>query len=198
MLPLPASYMKTSRTPLEGLSHQAAFFFPANYEIIRPGAMKGPQTERERDHKAASHAPPLGTWPATQACALTGNQTSNPSVHRLVLNPLSHTSQGKTKLYIKFNVNIPRYSLFTHSKMLLSVFKYWDDISAIESAILTFPISWNVGITENLQQKFVVTLSSQGFKQILKLGVVYTHVHSSIVYNNQDVEATQGSINAYS
>ena len=39
--------------------------------------------------------PLLGTWPTTQACALTGNQTSNPLVHRLALNPLSHTSQGE-------------------------------------------------------------------------------------------------------
>ena len=38
--------------------------------------------------------PHLGTWPTTQACALTGNWTSNPLVHRLALNPLSHTSQG--------------------------------------------------------------------------------------------------------
>ena len=38
--------------------------------------------------------PLLGTWPATQAYALTGNQTSNPLVLRLALNPLSHTSQG--------------------------------------------------------------------------------------------------------
>ena len=38
--------------------------------------------------------PLLGTWPATQAHALTGNQTGDPLVHRLVLNPLSHTSQG--------------------------------------------------------------------------------------------------------
>ena len=37
---------------------------------------------------------PLGTWPTTQACALTGNRTSNPLVHRAALNPLSHTSQG--------------------------------------------------------------------------------------------------------
>ena len=36
----------------------------------------------------------LGTWPATQVCVLTGNQTSDPLVLRLVLNPLSHTSQG--------------------------------------------------------------------------------------------------------
>ena len=35
-----------------------------------------------------------GTWPITQACALTGNWTSNPLVLRPVLNPLSHASQG--------------------------------------------------------------------------------------------------------
>ena len=38
--------------------------------------------------------PLLGAWPATQACALTGNQTNDPLVHRALLNPLSHTSQG--------------------------------------------------------------------------------------------------------
>ena len=35
-----------------------------------------------------------GTWPATQVCALTGNQTGDPWVHRPAVNPLSHTSQG--------------------------------------------------------------------------------------------------------
>ena len=37
----------------------------------------------------------LGNWPATKACALTGNQTSNLLDCRPVLNPLSHTSQGE-------------------------------------------------------------------------------------------------------
>ena len=37
-----------------------------------------------------------GTWPTTQACALTGNRTSDPLLHRLVLNSLSHTSQGSS------------------------------------------------------------------------------------------------------
>ena len=36
--------------------------------------------------------PLLGTWPATQACALTGNRTGDPLLCRLALNPLSHTS----------------------------------------------------------------------------------------------------------
>ena len=41
----------------------------------------------------------LGTWPATQACSLTGNWTGNPLVCRPALNPLSHTSQGSPGLY---------------------------------------------------------------------------------------------------
>ena len=40
----------------------------------------------------------LGTWPAIQACALTGNRTGDLSVHRLALKPLSHTTQGGTKV----------------------------------------------------------------------------------------------------
>ena len=36
--------------------------------------------------------PLLGTWPGNQACALTGNRTSDPLVCRLVLNLLSYTS----------------------------------------------------------------------------------------------------------
>ena len=38
--------------------------------------------------------PLLGTWPANQARALTGNQSSCPLVPGLVLIPLNHTSQS--------------------------------------------------------------------------------------------------------
>ena len=41
----------------------------------------------------------LGTWPATQACVLTGNGTSDLSIRRQVLNLLSHTSQGQKDVY---------------------------------------------------------------------------------------------------
>ena len=55
--------------------------------------------ERERDGEkhwlvASCTCPQLGTWPTTQACALTGNQTGDLTVHRPMLNPLSHTTQG--------------------------------------------------------------------------------------------------------
>ena len=49
--------------------------------------------------------PLLGTWPATQACALTGNQTSDPLVHRPALSPLIHTSQGGSILSFIFLFN---------------------------------------------------------------------------------------------
>ena len=50
---------------------------------------EGREKERERNISVwlLFTYPLLGTWPATQACALTGNQTSNPLVLRPVLNP---------------------------------------------------------------------------------------------------------------
>ena len=49
--------------------------------------------ERGRETSVPLTRPLLGTWPTTQACALTGNWTSNRLVCRPVLNPLSHTGQ---------------------------------------------------------------------------------------------------------
>ena len=57
---------------------------------------KGREGERERNINVwlPFPCPQLGTWPATQECALTGNRTSNPLVCRPMLNPLSYISQG--------------------------------------------------------------------------------------------------------
>ena len=55
---------------------------------------KGEKEGEKHQCVVASHAPLLGTWPETQACALTGNQTGDPLVYKPALNPLSHTSQG--------------------------------------------------------------------------------------------------------
>ena len=53
------------------------------------------EKERERNINQLLLAhPKLGSWPTTQARALTGNQTRDPLVYRPVLNPLSHTNQG--------------------------------------------------------------------------------------------------------
>ena len=47
--------------------------------------------------------PQLGTWLTVQACALNGNLTSDPLVHRPALNPLSHTSQGGFEHFLHWN-----------------------------------------------------------------------------------------------
>ena len=60
-------------------------------------------TEKERERNINVWlpfvSPQVGTWPETQACALTGNQTNNPMVHRTVLNPLTHSRQGAFKFF---------------------------------------------------------------------------------------------------
>ena len=56
---------------------------------------EGKEKERERNISVwlpLAH-PVLGTWPTPQACALTGNQISDPLVCRLLLKALCHTSQ---------------------------------------------------------------------------------------------------------
>ena len=56
----------------------------------------GREIERERKITVCLplEHPLLGTWPAVQACALTGNRMGDPLVCRPALKPLSHTSQG--------------------------------------------------------------------------------------------------------
>ena len=63
---------------------------------------RGERREKERQkntnvqeiHRLVASQPQLETWPTIQACALTGNRTSNLSVYRQTFSPLCHTSQG--------------------------------------------------------------------------------------------------------
>ena len=72
---------------------------------------RGEGREKEREKKInvwLPHTRPLlGTWLTTQACALTGNRTSNPLVHRPVLNPLLHTSQVILIFLLLFSYSCP-------------------------------------------------------------------------------------------
>ena len=61
----------------------------------------------------------LGTWPATQACALTENWIHDHWFCRLALNPLSHTSQGCSSKLIRPGRKLwepPIYSSFIGQK----------------------------------------------------------------------------------
>ena len=60
---------------------------------------RGKETERNINVWLPLTRSPLGTWPAIQAYALTGNRTGDSLVCRSVLKPLSHTSQGLTTYF---------------------------------------------------------------------------------------------------
>ena len=68
--------------------------------ISKSTFFEGKEKERERNINVQLPLAGLSleTQPATQACALTGNRTSNPLVCRPALNPLSHTSRGSLQL----------------------------------------------------------------------------------------------------
>ena len=68
--------------------------FKKIYLFIFRGEGREKETERNVNVWLPLAHPPLGTWPTAQACALTGNRTSDPLVHSLALEPLTHTSQG--------------------------------------------------------------------------------------------------------
>ena len=61
------------------------------------------QKERERNISVWLPLtwPPLGTWPTTQACALTRNRTGDLLLHSPEFNPLSHTSHGTIDLFFQ-------------------------------------------------------------------------------------------------
>ena len=73
------------------------FYFLKDYLFTYLFLERGREGERERIITVwlPLMCPLLGTWSVTQACALTGNLTGDSLVHRLALNPLSHTSQGQ-------------------------------------------------------------------------------------------------------
>ena len=62
--------------------------------IFREGERKEKERERNISVWSPLECPLLATWPVTQACVVTRNQTGDPLVCRPALNSVSHTSQG--------------------------------------------------------------------------------------------------------
>ena len=64
--------------------------------------------------------PLLRTWPATQACALTGNRSGDPFIPRPTLNPLSYSSQGRRDFFlvkplVSFSIHLNKVDNSQHS-----------------------------------------------------------------------------------
>ena len=74
------------------LSHQCFFFFKDFIYLFLQG--KGGRRKGRETSLCGCLQQATQTCPTTQACALTGNQTSDSLLHRPALNSLSHTSRG--------------------------------------------------------------------------------------------------------
>ena len=87
--------------------------------IFRERGREGEREGEKHQCVVASLTPPTGDLAHNQACALTGNQTSDPLLCRPALNPLSHTSQGT--LFFKkfcFVTVVPIFPLLTPPPLL--------------------------------------------------------------------------------
>ena len=74
---------------------EISFFFKILFIYFEREGKGGRKRGRETSMCGClSRTPLLGTWPNTQACALTRNRTGNLLVCRPTLNPLSYTNQG--------------------------------------------------------------------------------------------------------
>ena len=80
------------------VSQSFAQYFKTRALILERGG--GREKWGKHQCVVASCVPPTGDLAATQTCALTGNRTDDPLVHRLALNPLSHTSRGRAQFLI--------------------------------------------------------------------------------------------------
>ena len=67
--PLPAASWKTSRTCLMGLKSAGGFFSPPS-ETIRPGAVKGPKTQRQIQREIGRLTPTLKLGQISLCCPI--------------------------------------------------------------------------------------------------------------------------------
>ena len=90
----------------------------------------GREEKRERSINVwlPLECPLLGTWPTTQACALTRNPTCDPLVCSLSLSPLSHTRQGY--LSMSFHVLLwPQWCGFEEFCQIFSSPLSWGEVA---------------------------------------------------------------------
>ena len=84
--------------------HTGIFFFLEDFiYLFLERGRDGEREEEKYQCMVSSHTPYWGPGPQPRHVPCTGNRTHNPLVRRLVLNPLSHTSQGR-RLVFRYTV----------------------------------------------------------------------------------------------
>ena len=126
-------------TKTEGMELEYSFFFFKRFYLFFFREKEGREKERKRNINVwlPLVCSPLGAWPATQACGLIGNQTSDPLVCRLMLNLLSHTSQGRTWIFIKYH-SIGRSNIICKYIIYIHIYIHPSIYSSIHPYIHTF------------------------------------------------------------
>ena len=109
------------------------------------------EKERERNINVwlPLACPQLGMWPTTQACALTGNQTSDPLLFRLALNSLSHTSQSSCT---SFCMNLYLQFPYTHEwnfGVMGNSLTFWETAHLFSKLAVQFYIPTILGVVLN-------------------------------------------------
>ena len=95
--------------------------------------------------------PQLGTWPTTQACALTGNRTGDLSVCRQALNPLSLTSQGTSVFFFFFKEVISTSKCIVWRQAYIIIRKNSENSSLTKSTLAScFRTKWIPFMTEDI------------------------------------------------
>ena len=97
-------------------------------------------------------APSLGTWPATQACAPTGNWTVYLLVCSPVLNPLSHTSQD----WLAF------LSAYSRWHALLGILQLWFHLVLVTMYCFLFYIDAPLCHLHSIKLKRFVVILKKG------------------------------------
>ena len=113
------------------------------YLFLETGQVKERERERNINLWLPLLYPWLGSWPATQACALTGNRTCNPLVHRLALNPLSHTNQGTPWLIWD---KTPGLFSYRKNGFIIGNFQFAWNLKTVQWWILSFSICYFVSL----------------------------------------------------
>ena len=129
---------------------------------------EGKEKERERN---INQLPTPGTWPATQACAPTGNRTCDLLVHRPALNPLSHTNQG-------FFLLIIESSVYTEDNDLLLI------IMCCKSNFVFWLSRWYMGITKKFFSIHMLATFIKYFLYVRHCSSCFSCINSCNPYRN--------------
>ena len=96
------------------------------YLFLEMGEGKEEKMERNINVWLLLTWPELGTWPAIQACTLTGNRTNDSFIQSLALNPQSHTNQGSICFHLFVSSPISFFSVlqFSEYRSFMSLVKF--------------------------------------------------------------------------